>query len=50
VIDDSLFAIGALVLGWFVLGLMTGHSYDKNALVKEGKWAAEPVPARQMGD
>jgi len=50
IIGDSLFAIGALVLGWFVLGLVTGHSYDKKGMVKEGKWAAEAVPARQMGD
>jgi nitric oxide reductase subunit B len=26
-IGDSIFGIGALVLAWFVLGLMTGHSY-----------------------
>ncbi len=50
VLGDSLFALGALVLGWFVLGLVTGHSYDPTAEVKEGKWAAEPTPARQMGD
>jgi len=50
IIGDSLFAIGALVLGWFVLGLVTGHSYDKKGMVKEWKWAAEAVPARQMGD
>ena len=25
---DTIFAFGALVLGWFVLGLVTGHSYD----------------------
>jgi nitric oxide reductase subunit B len=25
---DSLFAFGALVLGWFVLGLVTGHSFE----------------------
>jgi nitric oxide reductase subunit B len=24
---DVLFALGAAVLGWFVLGLLTGHSY-----------------------
>lgn len=26
---DSLFAFGALVLGWFVLGLVTGHSFER---------------------
>ena len=39
---DSLFAFGALVLGWFVLGLVTGHSYDKNAVVQEGEWQERP--------
>jgi nitric oxide reductase subunit B len=34
---DTLFAIGALVLGWFVLGLMTGRSYRKDAYVLEGE-------------
>jgi nitric oxide reductase subunit B len=29
VFGDSLFALGALVLGLFVLGLWTGHSYDR---------------------
>ena len=26
---DILFAIGAALFAWFVLGLLTGHSYDK---------------------
>jgi nitric oxide reductase subunit B len=35
---DTLFAIGALVLGWFVLGLWTGHSYDPaRGVVREGE-------------
>jgi nitric oxide reductase subunit B len=29
-IGDSLFAFGALVLGWFVVGLLTGHSFVKH--------------------
>lgn len=29
VVGDSTFAIGALVLGYFVLGLITGHSYER---------------------
>ena len=41
-IGDTLFALGALVLGWFVLGLVTGHSYDKRAYVREGSW--EEIP------
>jgi hypothetical protein len=41
--------LGALVLGWFVLGLVTGHSYDPRG-VEEGRWSVDPRPARQMGD
>jgi nitric oxide reductase subunit B len=37
IFGDSLFAFGAMVLGGFVLGLLTGHSYDKKNLVKEGE-------------
>jgi nitric oxide reductase subunit B len=28
---DVLFAIGAALLGWFVLGLLTGHSFEKES-------------------
>ena len=35
---DSIFAFGALVLGWFVLGLVTGHSFAKTGKVDEGEW------------
>src|SRR5436190_2158709 len=41
-IGDSIFALGALVLGWFVLGLVTGHSYDKQGYVAEGGWEVLP--------
>jgi nitric oxide reductase subunit B len=27
---DVLFAAGAAMLGWFVLGLLTGHSFEKD--------------------
>jgi nitric oxide reductase subunit B len=37
-IGDSIFALGALVLGWFVLGLVTGHSYAERGFVSEGSW------------
>ena len=37
-IGDTIFAIGAIVLGWFVLGLVTGHSYDRRRYVAEGEW------------
>jgi nitric oxide reductase subunit B len=38
ILGDSIFALGAVVLGWFVLGLVTGHSYDKRGFVAEGEW------------
>jgi nitric oxide reductase subunit B len=38
VLGDSAFAIGALILGWFVLGLVTGHSFDKKGEVVEGEY------------
>ncbi len=41
-IGDSLFALGALALGWFVLGLVTGHSYDDKGYVGEGEWVVKP--------
>jgi nitric oxide reductase subunit B len=45
---DSLFAFGAMVLGWFVLGLVTGHSFEESESIK----VAEPAPklAAQSGD
>lgn len=42
-IGDTIFAAGALVLGWFVLGLLTGHSYDERAYVAEGAWEVQKV-------
>jgi nitric oxide reductase subunit B len=50
VIGDSIFAIGALSLGWFVLGLLTGHSFDLRAEVREGESDIHQVPERAMGD
>lgn len=35
VIGDTMFGVGALALGWFVLGLITGHSYQKPQLTTE---------------
>ena len=52
-IGDSIFAVGALVLGWFVLGLVTGHSYDKRGYVAEGEWEVRPQrasPLRRAAD
>ena len=41
-VGDTIFALGALVLGWFVLGLVTGHSFDKRGYVPEGRWEVVP--------
>ncbi len=49
-IGDTIFAIGALVLGWFVLGLLTGHSYDDSATVGEGEWRLRRTPTSQAAD
>ena len=39
-VGDTIFAFGALVLGWFVLGLVTGHSFDQGSrVVDEGAYA-----------
>jgi nitric oxide reductase subunit B len=48
-IGDSIFALGALVLGWFVLGLVTGHSYDTSGYVLEGEWEVRPKEAELAG-
>jgi nitric oxide reductase subunit B len=44
IFGDSMFAIGALILGWFVLGLVTGHSYDPKGLSEAGHAVGKPVP------
>ena len=44
VIGDTIFAFGTLVLGWFVLGLVTGHSYAEHGYVREGEWKVEEEP------
>jgi nitric oxide reductase subunit B len=49
-IGDSIFALGALALGWFVLGLVTGHSYDKRGYVEEGAWEVLPQEVTLSGD
>jgi len=37
VIGDTIFAVGVLALGWFVLGLVTGHAYDTRGRVAAGE-------------
>lgn len=50
VVGDTIFAIGALILGWFVLGLLTGHSLDRHAEVLEGESSVHTVPQGAAGD
>ena len=47
---DTLFAVGALVLGWFVLGLVTGHSFDHSAVLEEGEYVARELELTHSGD
>jgi len=44
-IGDTIFAAGAIILGWFVLGLITGHSLDKPQLSDSGKSKVRPSEA-----
>jgi len=37
VIGDTIFALGAVALGWFVLGLKTGHSVKKNVDLSQAR-------------
>jgi nitric oxide reductase subunit B len=46
VIGDTIFAIGAVVLGWFVVGLLTGHSFDRHGEVREGESDVHAIPER----
>jgi len=46
---DTLFAFGALVLGWFVLGLVTGHSFEKGSKNETASLEEEPELAH-VGD
>ncbi|PYS92585.1 MAG: nitric oxide reductase large subunit [Acidobacteria bacterium] len=41
-LGDTTFALGSLALGYFVLGLITGHSYDKRSKIA----TAVPAPPR----
>jgi nitric oxide reductase subunit B len=38
---DILFSIGAVLFAWFVLGLLTGHSYTDTPTAKENEQMAE---------
>ena len=48
---DTLFAFGAIVLGWFVLGLITGHSFDRGArVIEEGEYTPHEPELVHHGD
>ncbi len=48
---DTIFAFGALVLGWFVLGLVTGHSFDRGTKVlEEGEYTPHEPELVHQGD
>ena len=50
VIGDTIFAFGAIVLGWFVLGLLTGHSFDRTAEVRAGESDVRELSGQSTGD
>lgn len=39
VVGDTIFTLGALSLGWFVLGILTGRSYE----ARGGRGTGAPV-------
>jgi nitric oxide reductase subunit B len=43
VIGDTIFAFGAIGIGWFVIGLKTGWSLDESRVKAEAGVLAEPV-------
>ena len=48
---DTIFAFGAVVLGWFVLGLITGHSFDQSSRVlEEGEYIPQEPELVHQGD
>jgi nitric oxide reductase subunit B len=48
---DTIFAFGAVVLGWFVLGLVTGHSFEKGSKVlEEGEYTPHEPELVHQGD
>jgi len=48
---DTIFAFGAVVLGWFVLGLITGQSFDKGSkVIEEGECAPREPELVPQGD
>ena len=47
---DTLFALGVLAMGWFKLGLLTGHSFKKDSPEREpGRLTAVPAQPVPVG-
>jgi len=46
VVGDTVFAVGVLALGWFVLGLKTGWSLIPGTQQQRALEPTEPAPAR----
>ncbi|MCC6483591.1 MAG: nitric-oxide reductase large subunit [Armatimonadetes bacterium] len=42
---DTIFFIGALAIGWFMVGLLTGHSFEKGREVEAGSVETQPTPS-----
>src|SRR5436305_11742754 len=50
-LGDTLYAFGAVVLGWFVLGLITGRAFDRGARVlEEGEYSPQQEELVHQGD
>lgn len=44
---DTIFAFGMLAFTWFLVGLITGHSFTGSGYVEEGSWEVTARNARQ---
>jgi nitric oxide reductase subunit B len=46
VIGDTIFTVGVLAMGWFKIGLLTGHSFEcEGPDVPAGRLTERPEPA-----
>ena len=50
VFGDTIFAVGILALGWFVIGLFTGHSFTRAHGERRAMPARRPIPGAAAGD
>lgn len=47
-IGDTVFAAGVIMLGYFILGLITGHSFDKPSLVEASSQARPKIAPTEV--